>query len=371
MLVECMQFKNMDRFSIAQRVNIVKIHYKNGEILTNTFRALHKDFGRHGRPVLSTISGLITKFEQTGSVADIVRPTHHRRVRSVENIAAVAESVEEDPNLSISRRSQQLGISATSLWRILHLDLHLHPYKVQLVQKLERGDHEMRRVYADWVLEKQAENPDFSNQIFFTDEAHFHLGGYVNSQNCRIWGSENPQVVVERPLHPPRVTVWCALWSGGVIGPYFFENDKGETVTVNSERYGRMITEYFWPAIEDKDVDDMWFQQDGATCHTTRPNMAELRTKFHGRIISRFGDANWPSRSCDLSPLDFFLWGYTKDKVYTNNPQTLEQLKDNIREVIAAVQPAMCKKVIENYVKRIEVCKAALGGHLNDIIFHY
>ena len=59
---------------------------------------------------------------------------------------------------------------------------------------------------------------NFSKKIFFSDEAHFTLGGYVNKQNCRIWGSENPHVIKERPLHPEKVTIWCALCSEGVIG---------------------------------------------------------------------------------------------------------------------------------------------------------
>ncbi|GFX03991.1 hypothetical protein TNCV_4678951 [Trichonephila clavipes] len=65
------------------------------------------------------------------------------------------------------------------------------------------------------------------------DEAHFWLNGYVNKQNCRIWSEANPQVYVETPLHPEKLTVWCALWAGGIIGPYFFKNDEGHNVTVN------------------------------------------------------------------------------------------------------------------------------------------
>ncbi|GFU50370.1 hypothetical protein TNCV_4240771, partial [Trichonephila clavipes] len=59
------------------------------------------------------------------------------------------------------------------------------------------------------------------------DEAHFWLNGYVNKQNCRIWSEANPQVYVETPLHPEKLTVWCALWAGGIIGPYFFKIDEG------------------------------------------------------------------------------------------------------------------------------------------------
>ncbi|GFV09892.1 putative transposase [Trichonephila clavipes] len=49
------------------------------------------------------------------------------------------------------------------------------------------------------------------------DEAHFRLNGYVNKQDCRIWSEANPQVYVEKPLHPEKLTVWCALWAGGIL----------------------------------------------------------------------------------------------------------------------------------------------------------
>ncbi|GFX09920.1 synaptogenesis protein syg-2 [Trichonephila clavipes] len=49
------------------------------------------------------------------------------------------------------------------------------------------------------------------------DEAHFWLNGYVNKQNCRIWSEANPQEYVETPLHPEKLTVWCALWAGGIL----------------------------------------------------------------------------------------------------------------------------------------------------------
>ncbi|GFX80377.1 uncharacterized protein TNCV_3931301 [Trichonephila clavipes] len=50
-----------------------------------------------------------------------------------------------------------------------------------------------------------------------SDEAHFWLNGYVNKQNCRIWSEANLQVCVETPLHPEKLTVWCALWAGGIL----------------------------------------------------------------------------------------------------------------------------------------------------------
>ncbi|GFV22927.1 hypothetical protein TNCV_2623801 [Trichonephila clavipes] len=59
--------------------------------------------------------------------------------------------------------------------------------------------------------------PYFHKRILFSNEAHFWLNGYVNKKNCRIWSEANPQLHVETPLHPEKLTVWCALWAGGIL----------------------------------------------------------------------------------------------------------------------------------------------------------
>ncbi|GFY00761.1 transposable element Tc3 transposase [Trichonephila clavipes] len=132
-----------------------------------------------------------------------------------------------------------------------------------------------------------------------------------------------------------KLTVWCALWAGGIIGPYFFKNDKGHNVTVNGDRYRAMITNFFIPELNNHDVQELWFQQDGATCHTARATIDLLKDTFGDRLISRFAPVKWPPRSCDLTPLDYFLWGYVKSLVYEDKTQTLDYLEDNIRRVIA------------------------------------
>ena len=76
-----------------------------------------------------------------------------------------------------------------------------------------------------------------AKKIIFSDEAHFDLGGYVNKQNCRIWDTENPHAYIEKTKPQKRVTVWYGLWSRDIIGPFFFENEQGEAVTVNGDHY--------------------------------------------------------------------------------------------------------------------------------------
>ncbi|GFW39363.1 putative transposable element [Trichonephila clavipes] len=169
-----------------------------------------------------------------------------------------------------------------------------------------------------------------------------------------IKSEANPQVYVKTPLHPEKLTVWCALWAGGIIGPYFFENDEGHNVTVNGDRYRAMITNFFFPELNNHDVQELWFQQDGATCHRARATIDLLKDTFGDLLISRFGPVNWPPRCCDLTPLDYFLWAYVKSLVYADMPQMLDHLEDNIRRVIADIRPQMLEKVIENWTPRLD-----------------
>ncbi|GFV03542.1 transposable element Tc3 transposase [Trichonephila clavipes] len=211
--------------------------------------------------------------------------------------------------------------------------------------------------------------PSGDQRILFSDEAHFWLNGYVNKQNCRIWSEANPQVYVETPLHPEKLTVWRALWAGGIIGPYFFKNDEGHNVTVNGERYRATTTNFFIPELNNHDVQELWFQQDGVTCYTARATIDLLKDTFGDRLISRFGPVNWPQRSCDLTPLDYFLWDYVKSLVYAVKSQTLDHLEDNIHRVIADIRPQMLKKVIENWTSRLDYIRASRGSSMPEIVF--
>ena len=146
------------------------------------------------------------------------------------------------------------------------------------------------------------------------------------------------------------------------------ENDRH--VTVNGERYRATLEDYLWPELDELDINDMWFQQDGATSHIARLTIDLLKGEFGERVISRNDPVEWPSRSCHLTPLDFFLWGHIKSLVYANKPGTLDDLKDNIQREIVNVPVEICARVVENCVQRIDRCKRARGGHMIDIEFH-
>lgn len=170
-------------------------------------------------------------------------------------------------------------------------------------------------------------------------------------------------------MHPQKCTVWCGLWSGGIIGPYFFKDDDENNVTVNGARYRAMISNFLLPKIHELNLVDMWFQQDGATCHTARETMDILLNEFGEQFISRFGPVDWPPRSCDLTPLDYFLWGYVKSLVYADKPASIQALEDNITRVIGEIPADMLEKVTQNWTSRMDHLKRSRGQHLHEIIF--
>ncbi|GFW02942.1 uncharacterized protein TNCV_683681 [Trichonephila clavipes] len=116
------------------------------------------------------------------------------------------------------------------------------------------------------------------------------LVGSMNPEggSALMWGSKSASGL-------QKLIVYCALWAGGVIGPYFFKNDEGYNVTVNGDRYRVMITNFFIPELSNHDVQELWFQQDDATCHTARATIDLLKDTFGDRLISRF------EQTCELA----------------------------------------------------------------------
>ena len=104
------------------------------------------------------------KMKETGILIDKRKCENPKTVHTPENIAAVAESVCEAPSSSLHGRCQQLKISETSLSRILHKDLGMAPYKVQLVQILKPIDHPMRYRFTKWACDRLTEDADFGKK---------------------------------------------------------------------------------------------------------------------------------------------------------------------------------------------------------------
>ena len=103
-------------------------------------------------------------------------------------------------------------------------------------------------VYPMRACDRLTEDTDFGKNIIFSD---------VNKQNCRIWATKSPQAYIEKLTHPKRVIVWCGFWSRGIIGPFFFENEQGDAVTVNGDSYRAMLNKFLFTKFEKEDIDNI------------------------------------------------------------------------------------------------------------------
>lgn len=360
----------MATWSVEHRVFAVEEFLRNHESIVAVTRAFRRRFNippRGSVPKRDTILSWVHNFRTVGSCAPKWAP-RTPTTRTPENVERVRHDVLTSPRRSTRRRAQALGMSRRSLQRILHGHLKFHPYKIMVVQKLLPTDHLQRLQFSQRMLELME---DENVVIMMSDEAHFHIDGYVNKQNCRYWADASPRDLHQRPLHSDKVTVWCGVSKLGIIGPFFFENEREQAVTVTSQRYVAMINEFMIPQLEENnyDKDKMWFQQDGATAHTARISMQALRSLFPGRLISRNGDLPWPPRSPDLTVCDFFLWGYLKSRVYMNKPRTIQELKAAIHNETTSIPGDMLERAMQNVKNRLQECVRQEGRHLMDVIF--
>jgi hypothetical protein len=166
--------------------------------------------------------------------------------------------------------------------------------------------------------------------------------------------------------------VWSGIFAFGIIGPYFFEEESGNTVTVASDRSVHVVNEFLLPELRRRDIDlaTFWFQQDRAKAHTDRQSMNTLRTVFEHRIISRYDDISWPAHLPDLFDCDFVSCGYMESKVFQASRADLHNLEQRIIDEINAISPAMLLGVMESALNRMLQCTNLDRQHLTGVMFN-
>ena len=319
---------------------------------------------------------MIEKFESTGSVLDDnTKSGRPISVTTPENIEIVEEHFKTDPYSSTRRapgqieEANQVSMSRTSLMKIMKNHLDLFPYKIQLQQPLSHANIESRFEFANHMIALIEEKKIDIKRIHFTDEAYFHLDGYVNKQNYRYWGSENPHLTEIKSLHPVKVSVWAAISWRGIIGPFFISQYVDEHV------YREEILEPFLEEAKRlKMVKQFWFQQDGATAHRTQDNFFLIASQFGDRIIGldsekqTGGGIDWPASSPELNVCDFFLWVYLKYRVYRTKPKTVEELKNRIREEFANIPIEIRERAIMSFYNRLHRVIESGGSHFQHLV---
>lgn len=351
------------KLSLEEKIEITLIvgeNYKTYREAADIFNNRHPDKIIH----FTTVRNILTKFKTSGNVENNFKKKHQSRVADEETVNQVMLSVVENPKHSLRKRSTLLpnNVSKDTVAKILK-ENKFRPYKPKCIHTLKPGDFARRFEFCSLIQGELEDDPFMARRIIFSDEATFTSNGTVSSQNCRWWSDVNPNFTIKtRDQYSFKTNVWCGIYKDRVIGPFCFRQ------TMNSQRYLHLLNHHLYNFLHELPIRErlqIWYQQDGAPCHSTRDVRQYLQNLFNGRVIDRYSELCWPARSPDLTPLDYFLWGYLKDKVYRQRPfENVDHLERIIRETIQGITPAVIRNVLREFSTRTATCMERDGGYV-------
>ena len=223
----------MNRYTLEERVHIIRVYWKTDSIQACQEQFVERFGDNRHPPSKSTIWALSKKLETHGTLLD--RHAGGREPMTQETITNVKDRLLASPSKSLRRLSQESGMSKSSCQHAAK-KAKLHAYRYTVVHKLKETDKVKRVSYCQHFQTFLQDNPTILNYTWFTDEAWFHLSGYINNQNSRVWASKNPHMIHEEPLHSEKIGVWCAISRRRIIGPIFF-NTTIATNELNTLKY--------------------------------------------------------------------------------------------------------------------------------------
>lgn len=311
---------------------------------------------------------LFRKFRETGSVN---RKEGSGRPSTDEVLeTGVLGEIFLNPRRSLREMEQVIGKSVhfSTIRRLLKKH-KFRPYKQRIVHELCDGDEDRRLEYCEMMSERFLQDPELIKSICFSDESVFFLDGRVNTQNSRYWSQTNPHEFYEsRSQFPRKLNVWAGIFRSKIVGPFFFDGN------LDGPKYLEMLEQQIVPRIREISVEtnlpvqQAYFQQDGAPPHYSLIARAFVDLAFPGRWIGRRGPIEWPPRSPDLTPLDFFLWGHLKTVVYDTKPVDLEDLRARIVLACAEITSEEIDNVYRQAEQRLYLCMEVGGGHIENLI---
>jgi len=357
-----------EKFTAQERADMVHVYFSSGRGFRRAVDEYARRFPDRVCPNFKTISRVVRMFRQTGSVTRIASQRRPVTVRTSDTELDILLYVLEHPKSSVRQISAALGISRTCVWEVLKT-YKFRPFRAHLVQGLREGDNIRRLMFLAQMEVLIAETPNLLPNILWTDEAKFTTNGLLNRWNFRHWAQENPHITfASRHQVVHSINVWCGLLNNQIIGPYYYEEN------LNGERFANFLEHNLPDLLDDVPLEvrqNMYFQLDGCPAHNARAVKSRLDGMFPGRWIGNKGPILWPPRSPDLTPLDFFLWGCLKDKVYSGNNQitSLPELRIKIESAFEDISSESITNATQiAFLRRAAYCINQGGGQFEQFL---
>ena len=247
-------------------------------------------------------------------------------------------------------------VSVTRLFR----ELSLTPYKILRYNELSEDDSDRRLEFCEIWNKKLESDPQFHQKVIWSGEAKFHVGtnyGFVRTHNCEFTSEEGLADTAENPVNSPGVNVFAAFWQEDLIGPVFIDD------SLTADNYLEILNTTVFPYIvslhsSQMIAKELFFQHDGDPLHFGTQVRESLNENMPDRWIGRRGTIDWPPRSPDLTPIDYFLWIYMKNKVYKRKFRKMDELKSRIKEEFDALRSnkPMLKRIAASINIRVSDC---------------
>ena len=344
----------------------------SGESISNIINAFALFFPGARTPNRKTVSRLVEKIyaERTFANCHIKRSGRPQSARTQANIAALNGLLLGEMNMSVverhtSSRRNNLNLSQSTFCRIVKLDLRLHAYKHRRVMALTARTRAMRLTMCQSLVSK----PDiYFRRLLVTDEALLTLRGHVfNKQTNRVWSPSRAGIprnfFTEASQNKEKLMVFAVMCGTGDLLPFFYEPGTKLTTTEYINKLAREVFPKLRQVLGNRMFDRMYWQQDGAPCHTANRTIRFLDQVFGHRMLAykSLQGEDWSPSSPDLSACDFHLWARVRDIAYRPLPNTVAELKQKVTQACASIPRAEIQRAVLQIKSKAALCVQVQG----------
>lgn len=309
-----------------------------------------------------TVQRIMKRWREEGNV-DVKRKTGRPRSVNTRRLRGIIKKkIDRNDGVSMNRIASTLGISRTSVQKIVKNELGLRSYRLLSGQYLSEESKASRLKKCRELLKIFAVRR--VEDVLWTDEKIFTVEVAKNRQNDRqlispVLKNTRRRKIATHVLFPESLMVWGGITATGKTPLIFVEKGvKINAVVYQNEILKKAVMEW------KKKNPNMILQQDWAPAHRAKSTITYLETHFPGFLNKN----QWPASSCDLNPLDFSVWGYMQQKLVNKNIRDLNTLRREIVKIWDELDVDYLRRTVESVIPRLKACIKAEGGHFEQLL---
>lgn len=346
-----------------ERFDLLEAYFINGRSATRALVWYQNKYPQRDFPTIKRLQKMVNNLKQGGSFikSKLIKP----RICNEDLEIAILTYFESFPTNSTRNAADNIQVSQATICKVLKKYNYKCYRSGRIVQMLHPGDNIRRLDFCNWLKQKIDNDRHFLCNILFSDETNFSNNGMYNRKNKHYWSNTNPLRITEGHRQVRfSFNCWCGILKDRI---FYFKIYDG---TLTTFKYVEILNELF----EELDnlplaqTNQLFFQQDGAPAHNSRTVKEMLIQQFGENFIATHGPVPWPARSPDLTPLDYFLWGYVKNEIYKDTYNAIDDLKRSLENILNGINNIVMLNAVQSLKRRIQLCIENNGHHFEQLM---